>query len=89
VTEWLCDGLQNHRDGFDSRPYVQLTEIIILNHIETAIIILELRSRVFDQIDDPEPQWDAVLSEMSGKQLLELGAVLQDIRLATPEPEEV
>ena len=89
VADWLGDGLQNHLNGFDSRPYVQLTEIIVLNHIATAIIILELRNRVFDQIEDPEPQWDAVLSEMSGKQLLELGAVLQDIRLATPEPEEV
>jgi len=61
----------------------------MLTDISTAIIILELRRRVFDQIEDPEPQWDALLSEMSGKRLLELGAVLKSIRLATPEPKEV
>jgi len=62
---------------------------MLLQNISTSIIILELRNRVFDQIEDPEPQWDALLSEMSGKRLLELGAVLQNIRLATPEPKEV
>ena len=64
---------------------------MLLPNVSTSIILLELRNRVFDQIDDPEPQYDACLSEMSGKRLLELGAVLQEIRLAptTPEPEEV
>ena len=61
----------------------------MLNHVSTSIIILILRNRVLDHINDPEPQWDALLSEMSGKRLLELGEVLQSIRLAEPEPEEV
>ena len=64
---------------------------MLLPNVSTSIILLELRNRVFDQIEDPEPQYDACLSEMSGKRLLELGAVLQEISLAptTPEPEEV
>ena len=61
----------------------------MLTNVSTAIILLELRNRVFDQIEDPEPQYDACLSKLSGKRLLELGAVLQNIRIATPEPEEV
>jgi hypothetical protein len=61
----------------------------MLNDVSTSIILLELRNRVFDQIEDPEPQYDALLSTMSGKHLLELGAALQDIRIATPEPKEV
>ena len=61
----------------------------MLTDVSTAIIILELRNRVFDQIEDPEPQYDVCLSKLSGKRLLELGAVLQNIRIATPEPEEV
>tara|TARA_S200002703_G_C3613972_1_gene188492 strand:+ start:238 stop:423 length:186 start_codon:yes stop_codon:yes gene_type:complete len=61
----------------------------MLNDVSTSIILLELRNRVFDQLDDPEPQYDVCLSRMSGKHLLELGAVLQNIRIATPEPEEV
>ena len=61
----------------------------MLNDVSTSIILLELRNRVFDQIEDPEPQYDALLSTMSGKHLLELGAALQYIRIATPEPKEV
>ena len=61
----------------------------MLQNVSTSIILLELRNRVFDQIEDPEPQYDALLSTMSGKHLLELGAALQDIRIATPEPKEV
>ena len=62
---------------------------MLLQNISTSIIILELRNRVFDQIEDPEPQYDACLSKLSGKRLLELGAVLQDTPITTPEPEEV
>jgi len=62
---------------------------MLLPNVSTAVIILELRSRVFDQIEDPEPQYDACLSELSGKRLLELGAVLQDTPVTTPEPKEV
>jgi len=62
---------------------------MLLQNISTSIIILELRNRVFDQIEDPEPQYDACLSNLSGKRLLELGAVLQDTPITTPEPEEV
>jgi len=61
----------------------------MLTNVSTAIILMELRNRVFDQIEDPEPQYDVCLSKLSGKRLLELGAVLQNIRIATPEPEEV
>ena len=62
---------------------------MLLPNVSTAVIILELRSRVFDQIEDPEPQYDACLSELSGKRLLELGAVLQDTPVTKPEPKEV
>ncbi len=61
----------------------------MLNDISTAIILMELRNRVFDQIEDPEPQYDALLSNLSGKRILELGAVLQEVPVTTPEPEEV
>lgn len=61
----------------------------MLQNVSTSIILLELRNRVFDQIEDPEPQYDALLSTMSGKRLLELGAVLQEIRLTNTEPKEV
>lgn len=62
---------------------------MLLSNVSTAVIILELRNRIFDQIEDPEPQYDACLSELSGKRLLELGAVLQGTPITTPEPEEV
>ena len=68
----------------------------MLRDVSTAIILMELRNRVFDQIEDPEPQYDALLSTLSGKRILELGAVLQSIRTNTIdiddaeiEPEEV
>ena len=61
----------------------------MLNEVSTAIILMELRNRVFDQIEDPEPQYDALLSKLSGKRILELGAVLQTVPVTTPEPEEV
>jgi len=61
----------------------------MLNDISTAVILMELRNRVFDQIEDPEPQYDALLSNLSGKRILELGAVLQDTPITTPAPKEV
>lgn len=60
-----------------------------MNHISTAIILLELRNRVLDQIEDPEPQYDALLSTMSATHLLQLGEILKDIPLVNPEPKEV
>ena len=60
-----------------------------MRDISTSILVLELRKRVFDQLEDPEPQYDACLSHLSGKRLLELGAVLQDTPITTPEPKEV
>ncbi len=60
-----------------------------MNNISTSILIMELRNRVFDQIEDPEPQYDACLSKLSGKRLLKLRAVLQDTPITTPEPKEV
>jgi len=62
---------------------------MLLPNISTSILIMEFGNRVFDQIEDPEPQYDVCLSELSGKHLLEIGAALQDIRIATPEPKEV
>jgi hypothetical protein len=35
----------------------------MLNDVSTSIILIELRNRVFDQIEDPEPQYDVCLSE--------------------------
>ena len=61
----------------------------MLNDISTAIILMELRNRVFDQIEDPEPQYDALLSNLSGKRILELGAVLQEVPITKPAPKEV
>lgn len=61
----------------------------MLNEVSTAIILMELRNRVFDQIEDPEPQYDALLSNLSGKRILELGAVLQEVPITTPVPKEV
>jgi hypothetical protein len=61
----------------------------MLRDLSTAIILMELRNRVFDQIEDPEPQYDALLSNLSGKRILELGAVLQEVPITTPVPKEV
>jgi hypothetical protein len=61
----------------------------MLRDVSTAIILLELRNRVLDQIEDPEPQYDALLSNLSGKRILELGAVLQNTPITNTEPKEV
>jgi len=61
----------------------------MLNDVSTAIILMELRNRVFDQIEDPEPQYDALLSNLSGKRILELGAVLQNVPVTNTVPKEV
>ena len=62
---------------------------MLLHNISTAIILMELRNRVFDQIEDPEPQYDALLSNLSGKRILELGAVLQNVPVTHTVPKEV
>ena len=59
----------------------------MLNHVSTAIIILELRNRINDYLKDPEPQYDGVLSELKRNDLLILDMALPNI--TTPEPEEV
>lgn len=59
----------------------------MLHNVSTAIILLELRSRINDQLKDPEPQYDGVLSEMKHNDLLLLDLALPNI--TTPEPEEV
>jgi hypothetical protein len=59
----------------------------MLNHISTAVIILELRQRITDQLKDPEPQYDGVLSELKRNDLLILDMALPTF--TTPEPEEV
>ena len=59
----------------------------MLNDISTAIIILELRQRINDQLKDPEPQYDGVLSELKHNDLLLLDMALPVFK--APEPEEV
>lgn len=59
----------------------------MLNNVSTAIIILELRNRINDQLSDPEPQYDGVLSELKRNDLLILDMALPSF--TTPEPEEV
>ena len=66
----------------------------MLNNISTAIIILELRNRINDQLKDPEPQYDGVLSELKHNDLLILDMALPTFTTPTstdvdPEPEEV
>ena len=61
----------------------------MLNNVSTAIILLELRNRLSDRLDDPEPQYDVVLSNTPLRDLRELETALESISLYTPEPEEV
>ncbi len=62
---------------------------MLLPNISTSILIMELRNRVEDRLNDPEPQYDAVLSNRPLRDLRELETVLESISLYTPEPEEV
>jgi len=41
----------------------------MLNDVSTAIILMELRNRVSDQLFDPEPQYDAFLSDLTMEEL--------------------
>ena len=65
-----------------------------LHNVSTAIIIMELRQRINDQLKDPEPQYDGVLSEMKNNDLLILDLALPIFTTLTSidvdaEPEEV
>jgi hypothetical protein len=51
----------------------------MLNDVATAVIILELRHRVSDQLGDPEPKYDGVLSEMERDDVYLLELVLQKL----------
>lgn len=62
---------------------------MLLPNISTSILIMELRNRVEDRLNDPEPQYDAVLSNRPLRDLRELETALESISLYTPEPEEV
>lgn len=62
---------------------------MLLPNISTSILIMELRNRVGDRLNDPEPQYDAVLSNRPLRDLRELETALESISLYTPEPEEV
>jgi hypothetical protein len=44
---------------------------MLLHNVSTAIILLELRNRIRDQINDPEPQYDAccLIAQASTKRL--------------------
>ncbi len=60
-----------------------------LHNVSTAIILMELRNRVSDQLDDPEPQYDLVLSNSSRRELRELETSMESISIYGTEPEEV
>lgn len=62
---------------------------MLLPNISTSILIMELRNRLSDRLDDPEPQYDVVLSNTPLRDLRELETALESISLYTPEPEEV
>jgi len=62
---------------------------MLLPNVSTAVIILELLNRIRDQLDDPEPQYDLVLSNSSSRQLRELDVALESISIYEPKPEEV
>ena len=62
---------------------------MLLPNISTSILIMELRNRVEDRLNDPEPQYDVVLSNRPLRDLRELETALESISLYTPEPEEV
>ena len=62
---------------------------MLLPNVSTSILIMELRNRVGDRLNDPEPQYDAVLSNRPLRDLRELETALESISLYTPEPEEV
>ena len=60
---------------------------MFLPNVSTSILIMELRNRINDQLKDPEPQYDGVLSELKHNDLLILDMALPVF--TTPEPEEV
>jgi|11BtaG_2_1085332.scaffolds.fasta_scaffold02330_8 hypothetical protein len=62
---------------------------MLLPNISTSILLMELRNRLSDRLDDPEPQYDVVLSNTPLRDLRELETALESISLYTPEPEEV
>lgn len=63
---------------------------MLLPNVSTSVLIMELRNRVADQLGDPEPQYDAVFSDMSRLHLNELETALESVSLYnTEEPEEV
>lgn len=51
----------------------------MLTNVSTAIILMELRNRVSDQLGAPEPQYDGVLSEMERDDVYLLELVLQKL----------
>ena len=61
----------------------------MLSNISTSIIMIELLNRISDQLDDPEPQYDLVLSNSSRRELRELETALESIAIYEPKPEEV
>lgn len=61
---------------------------MLLQNISTSIIILELRNRVEDRLNDPEPQYDAVLSNTPLRDLRELETALESISLYKSDTEE-
>lgn len=58
---------------------------MLLQNISTSIIILELRHRINDQLKDPEPQYDPVLSELKHNDLLILDLALPVINPSDTE----
>jgi hypothetical protein len=58
----------------------------MLPNVSTAVIIMELRNRVSDQLYDLEPKYDASLTGINAEFLTNLYHMLDTF---TPEPEEV
>lgn len=60
----------------------------MFNDVSTSMLILELRNRVSDRLNDPEPQYDAVLSNRPLRDLRELETALESISLYQSDTEE-
>lgn len=56
-----------------------------MNDICTAVLVMELIKRVGDQLHDPEPQYDAMLTPLDRNQLLDVNYYLSNCIQTTGE----
>jgi len=56
-----------------------------MNEVSTAILVMELIKRVGDQLHDPEPQYDAMLTPLDRNQLLDVNYYLSLMIMTTGE----